>query len=149
MSSATYDQVKAAYFTMKEDAEKTDDGSVYWKGALTTKLEENGIPKSRYSVIVKFLVDMGCIESIRRGAGHVPSVWQLWKDPEWEDFENVKLSRNPGRMKASQQAGIQQQINDLNSRLLLLEARLNEAGVPEAEANLTIDDLEDELDEDG
>jgi len=131
--SHTYDQVEAAYYAMKAEAQEAPDGVLYYTGALTNLLMENGISKSKYSHITRFLKDMGCIERVRRGAGPTPSVWILWSEPTYENFEQVKLNpraRNDGQYrKSSTQKAEEQSINVLNERVNALERRLEDAGL--------------------
>lgn len=126
--SATFDQMEAAYYAMKNVAEETD-GTLYYKGALTNLLEENGIPRSKYSHITGYLKGMGCIERIRRGAGGVPSVWILWKAPERQEFEDYKITKNPQRRygqyaRTQTQQDRDQVLTDIHNRLFKIEQEL-------------------------
>lgn len=127
-ASATFDQVEVAYAAMKQLSKPDKEGTLYYTGALTNLLEENGIPKTRYSQITSWLKRMGCIERIQRGAGQVPSIWILWKEPTRDDFENSKLYKQLNK------SGYKVELPDLKmnevvDRIINIEKRLENAGI--------------------
>lgn len=130
--SATYDQMEAAFYAMKNQA-KEEDGILYYQGALTKTLEDNGITRSKYSHITGYLKGMGCIERIRRGAGAVPSVWIIHKKPDRQAFEDYKITKNPTRRygRYARTATEQERdavLTDIHNRLQEIEKRLDIAG---------------------
>jgi len=101
---------------------KMDTGatSLVYEGFLTslvTKQQNLSVPY--YTDVTRALRRMGCIKQLRRGGGTAPSQWELFHPPNQQLFETAKAPTRSKR--ASDVEGMQQQIRDLNERVLRLE----------------------------
>jgi hypothetical protein len=102
-----FDQCVEVYEAMKEEAQ---DGT--YRGYLTYLFEELGLGISRYTLIIRRLVAMGCINQLVAGGRGVPSEWALLKPPDMDSY-----FQTAGRRQSSRLA-------DFEARLIAIEERL-------------------------
>lgn len=97
--------------------EKMHGGPVY-VGHFTKLFSELGLSTPYYTAVKRHLVNMGCIEQLRRGGGSSPSKWILRKEPDEEAFNSFETMK---ARKTGKSAAQDQQIRDLNERVHNLE----------------------------
>lgn len=104
-----------------EDAE-SEESIIVWEGMLTQFITgQLHLSVPYYTFITRALKTMGCIAQLKRGGGTSPSQWQLIKEPNLEMFESM---HPPRKKPQGANAGLQNQINDLNRRVYVLEGVL-------------------------
>lgn len=116
-----------AYQAMKEEASTENLGAQYgdeeglvWDGFSTQLIRNLDLPVPYYSKVFGELKRMDCVRQLRRGGSTTTSRWLLMQDPSPELFTKMPADRTPKGGKAS----VQQQINDLNSRMGRVEEAL-------------------------
>src|SRR6266496_1675165 len=93
-----------------------------YEGMLTKLITvELNLSVPYYTSILRALKRMGCVRQIRRGGGTSASQWELICPPTEEAFLLVRPRRAP---KKGNQEMLQDQINALNGRVLVLEKAL-------------------------
>lgn len=102
------------------------DVMMVYEGHLTRLFTELRLSVPYYTTVMGALQRMGCVRQLRRGGGNAMSQWELVREPSEEGF-HLTAARQGG--KPSKYDGLQQQIRDLNSRLLRAEAALGLANV--------------------
>lgn len=136
---ALYDHIKRTYNAMLREAESrpADDGlsMVVWEGHLTHLImHQLNLSSPYYTKVTRALRAMGCIRQLRRGGSTGQSLWELIKEPEEASLiallvpdadGNTGISGNQKGQAAGSNATIlqqiQQQITDMNTRLLVIE----------------------------
>jgi len=120
---AQFEWAAKVYEAMRERATQMEvDGTErqVYEGHLTQLYRDIGAPNPYYTSVQRALVDMGCVEQLRRGGGSAMSKWLLVKEPDAGDFEEKVLSRRPkGKV-----AMLEQQIRALTKRIGELEQRV-------------------------
>lgn len=98
-----------------------ETGYMLWTGHLTQLFARLGMSTPYYTTVMQALKKMGCVEQIKRGGGNAMSKWRLVRKPEEEYFHAAEKLKKPtsGTVK-----GIEQQVRDLNNRVLVLEDAL-------------------------
>ena len=98
--------------------ESVSDGEYLTYEGFITRLviDDLGLSNAYYSQMRSALVSMGCIEQLVRGGASTPSVWRLFKEPTFEDFDKASLTASTPK---------QQQIRDILNRLNIIEDRLD------------------------
>jgi hypothetical protein len=117
--SALYEHCVRVYNEMSERAEETPEGLVYL-GALTRLFEDLGFGVPYYTNVTRKLKSMDCIRQLRRGGGPQPSKWLLLQEPTPELFQMVNMAEGKSTSRGGQ-AALQQNMRDINNRLLRLE----------------------------
>lgn len=116
---------KALYAAMQSEAKETPEG-IIWIGPLSTLLNEVAEvigTSANYSQVVGALVDMDCIDQIRKGGGRAPSVWRLLREPSMSIAHLISRTRNnPGSTRSEL---VDQRISDLGSQLINLRKDVN------------------------
>lgn len=120
---ALYQHCVNTYQAMLSEASSRQDDQdneiIVWEGmftALITSKLHLSVPY--YTQITRALKRMGCIRQLKRGGGSAPSMWELITEPTEELFRN----KMPQRKVQTDRIGmLQNQINDINRRLLILE----------------------------
>lgn len=95
---------------------------VIWEGQLTNLIiSKCNLSTPYYTHVTRKLKAMECIRMIKRGGGTAPSQWELMREPALEVYEKInprkQLSHGP-------YAQVLQQIQDLNTRVKVLEKAL-------------------------
>jgi hypothetical protein len=127
MLSIMYDHACRVYKTMHEQASMRDIGHegapmVVWEGQLTKLIvKELNYSQPYYTFITGHLKRMGCIRMIRRGGGSSPSLWELIKEPNEEDFHKSEALQKPGQKPQDQ---VLQGLKDLGQRVAVIEKAL-------------------------
>jgi hypothetical protein len=107
---------------MKAQSRENDEGDHVYEGHLTKLIMQDcGLAQPLYTSVRGQLMNMGCIEQIRRGGGGSMSKWKVLKEPTEDDFREAKALRKPLTGKLSI---VEQQLRDLNRRVIRAEARL-------------------------
>lgn len=124
-----YEYCVTLYQTMEQQArvehDENNETSVVWEGFLTKLVvDELGHSIPYYTKLKNELIRMDCIKQLRRGGSTTPSKWLLIQSPTQELFTQMVKKNTPP--KQSTQAGMQQQINDLNRRMSEMEQRWEE-----------------------
>lgn len=115
-----FDHCLTVYSKMAEEA---TDG--LYEGFSTKLVQSCGLPSPYYTAVMRRLKEMGCIEQIRRGGGNAVSVWKLLTPPTEALFEAINLS---ARRRPTRYDGIEQQVRDLNRRMIEIETLINVMG---------------------
>lgn len=122
--------------------ERTGDNGlsmIVYEGILTSLiLRDCNLSMPYYSGVTKALRGMGCIRQLKRGGGTAPSQWELIHEPTEELYSQFKPPRPP-QTRAVQ---MQEQIDDLVSRVANLERIF--AKVITQEGELVLDEDEGE-----
>lgn len=109
------------YEAMYEQAQNTPQGLVY-SGHLTRLFTEIGLGQPYYTAVTRKLKSMDCIRMIRRGGGAKPSQWMLLQAPSEELFQLPDTYRGRVSTSGGAKGMFEQQLKDLNNRMLKLEA---------------------------
>jgi hypothetical protein len=125
-TSAQFDHCVKIYNAMHEraktevitDSEGNEQSVLVYTGHLTRLFQQLMMAVPYYTSIMSTLKRLGCVEQIRRGGGSAPSKWALIGEPTEEAFNSLKPR---SRKSASRVDAQQQQINDMNRRLLAVE----------------------------
>jgi hypothetical protein len=120
---ALFDHCTNVYKEMKEQARESHDypeyaGQLVYVGHLTKLFQALDLAVPYYTSVMKQLKAMGCVEQIRRGGGGAPSAWAMNFEPEREAFESAAPLKRPV---AGKMAALEQQLRDMNGRVLKLE----------------------------
>jgi len=114
------EQCCKVYDAMNEAAQtRNADGVAVYRGYTTYLLEQCGYSISIYTPVMRRLRSMGCVQQKVRGGRGIPSEWLVIKPPTRAAF-----AQGGQRWMAQQE-----RISDLEARVEILEARLEE--VPE------------------
>lgn len=124
--STLFGHCVTVYDEMKRQARMEDVNEVptlVYEGHLT-RLVLQGVNLSApyYTSVLKALKAMGCVYQLKRGGGGATSKWSLLQAPTEDDFRNMKTMNKPLSGKLAQ---LEQQMRDMNRRLLEAETRLN------------------------
>jgi hypothetical protein len=110
------------YDALAEQSKPTDDGKLRYEGH-TYKLFaaiEPKLPQPYYSKLRRYLLHMGCVTQVRRGARHAPSVWILHFRPDSDSLSQVDKSAvlsPPAEEQNARLAVNRQQLRDILSKL--------------------------------
>ena len=115
-----FDHCVAVYERMVEEASDEGDEGLVYEGHLTKLFQDLNKPGPYYTTVMNYLRNMGCAEQIRRGGGSSMSRWKLITAPTEDAFNSFIAMRRPKRGKV---ASLEQQIRDLNRRVLRLESQ--------------------------
>ena len=126
-TSVVFDHCKSVYDEMVQQAreepmegELRDLTQLVYEGHLTKLVTGHlGLATPRYTAVMNHLKAMGCVEQIRRGGGSSPSRWRLIQRPDEESFRSIEAMNRPVSGKI---AAVEQQVRDLNKRILSLES---------------------------
>lgn len=139
-TSAMYTHICNVYKAMVAEAKpqafhgdiKSDESTelLVYTGFPTTLITQKlNLPTPYYTTIRTALIDMGCVEIIRRGGGGAPSSWILHQEPTTDLFERVTAgtgrvkSRGDKRMTAVEELmeGLVAQVQAIDTRLRRVE----------------------------
>jgi hypothetical protein len=109
------------YDAMFERADNTPEGRVF-TGALTKLFEELGLGIPYYTQVTRKLKGMDCIRQIQRGGGPKQSRWLLLQEPSVELFNLPDTYKERLSTSKGARTMYEQQLRDLNTRMLRLEA---------------------------
>lgn len=121
--NAMLDEAKPETKTVRDEEghdEVITSGYQIWEGHTTTLFNRLELPAPYYTDIMRRLKDMGCVEQLRRGGGKALSKWRLIREPNEEDFKKAAEISNR-RQPQGAVAALEQQIRDLNKRLISVE----------------------------
>lgn len=93
-------------------------GYMIWTGHTTQLFARLGMATPYYTTVMQALKKMSCVEQVKRGGGNSMSKWRLVRRPEEEFFEAAEKLKKP--VQGGQKA-LEQQVRDLNQRVLTLE----------------------------
>jgi hypothetical protein len=119
---AVLEHAVSIYDRMHQESRQTEKGRV-WEGHLTRLCDELNIARGYYSYVRQCLLDMGCIEQIKRGGGAGMSKWRLIKRPDEETYAGKEPGR-PNKTSSSKVRTLEQQNTDLNRRVAYLEREM-------------------------
>ena len=124
-----------------------NEGSIaVWEGMLvqlvTGKLHLS-IPY--YTSVTRALKRMGCVTQLKRGGGVAASQWELHYEPTIEMFNSAQPKKE---IKQDKYALLQGQFDSLNTRVLVLEAALQNLITEEIQTaqQLALDEQEEDND---
>lgn len=121
---ALYHHCVRMYRAMMDEAQLVDiEGtqSVVYEGFLTALVKDKlNLSTPYFSKCRKALLEMGCIEQLRRGGSSTPSQWLLIREPLLANFDPEAIVTPPAITLEQYQAQ-QQQINALNHRIGTIE----------------------------
>jgi len=109
------------YEAMEARADSTPQGRVF-TGALTNLFDELGLGIPHYTSVTRKLKGMDCIRQIQRGGGPKPSRWLLLQAPSRELFSLPDTYRERLSTSKGARTMYEQQLRDMNTRLLKVEA---------------------------
>jgi len=121
---ALYDHCVRVYDTMLAQAapevvEDISDTAVpVYEGYLTKLMSGLGLSTPYYTSIRRTLMDMGCIEQIRRGGGPSPSRWALLQTPEEQVFADYEARKRGPKGRVAQ---VEQYARSLHKRMTEME----------------------------
>jgi hypothetical protein len=119
---------EVVYNAMLDRASSVKEGNVelvVYEGALTNLvIKELEFPNPYYTSLTRALAGMGCVRQLRRGGGGHPSQWELLTKPTLELWQAWEASLVD---KEAEQDPTQQQLADLNRRLLAVEQAIGVA----------------------
>ena len=101
----------------------TSSGYMIWTGHTTQLFARLGMATPYYTTVMQTLKKMGCVEQVKRGGGNSMSKWRLVRRPEEQFFEAAEKLKKP--IQGTQKA-LEQQVRDLNNRVLTLEDRMHD-----------------------
>lgn len=113
MESKLFDHALKLYHLLETAAE---DG--VFTGNQRTVFLQLGLSPAYNSILYGMLRDMGCIETVQRGAGNRPSVLNLVRPPQFTQFQAVRERENRLTPRVN--------LRTLENRLYALEQRLPE-----------------------
>lgn len=120
---AIWHHAKRVYDLMEENAVvQTLDGYgevLVYEGFLTHLFQTTGMSTPYYSKVTRVLEGTKAAAQIRRGGGSAPSQWVLFNAPTNEMLE--EFERREGKSTRGKRSALQQQLNDVNSRVLEIE----------------------------
>jgi hypothetical protein len=102
------------YDELESRAALDSDGKLKFEGSKVEAFRALNVSQGYYTEIFDSLTEMGCIEQVRRGAGHQGTVIFLHHKPTMDQFTQIYRGV---LTKASPLDTIRQQINDVNRRL--------------------------------
>ena len=124
----TYKAMLSEALTRKDDQ---GEEIIVWEGMFTALITQKlHLSVPFFSSVRKALIEMGCIRQLRRGGGTAPSVWELITEPTEELFHS-KVPKK--KIRVTKQEMMQEQINALNNRLLVVEDALQNIITSETE----------------
>ena|ERR1700683_2922719 len=126
---ATFDKAERIFNLMSERAtrEPIYDGGfdVVYEGFLTGLFSELHFAAPQYTIVMQVLKAMGCVEQLTRGGGSAQSRWRLIKPPTIQDYTIAHANPIPTKPQGSMtNQALQQQIRDINARLVRVEGAL-------------------------
>jgi hypothetical protein len=114
------------------EADLPDNSIIVYEGFLTQLVTSKlNLSVPYYTSIRRKLLDMGCVRQLKRGGGTSPSQWELIYEPSLQAFTEATPRKTPTQDK---EAAVQEQLDNMNSRLSQVEA--NVQGVMESLAEL-------------
>lgn len=119
---SVYDEMmqQAREETLNDDELEGTVKAMVYEGHLTKLVTGDlGLATPRYTIVLKHLKAMGCIEQLQRGGGGAPSRWRLLQAPDEDAFRVIVDMKRPTSGKV---AVVEQQLRDMNRRVLALEA---------------------------
>lgn len=123
---AVYEHACRVYAEMFRLARPADDeidqALMIYEGHLTQLFKKLRLSVPYYTMIKNRLVEMGCIEQLKRGGGSAESKWLLWKEPRLTEWNAV--SGDTPRAKGDWRPALEQRIRDLTSYAQALEVRV-------------------------
>jgi hypothetical protein len=109
---AMYEHAAAVYAAMREVAVQDETtGQVVYEGHLTALFRKLHLSVPYYTHIKNRLVNMGCIEQLRRGGGTAQSRWILWKVPTLEEYKQAVAGKP--RTRGDWYLGVEQRQRDM------------------------------------
>ena len=104
----------------KESAESGD----YWEyeGYLTQLFRKHHFPVPYYTSVRQLLLDLDCIRQLRRGGGSAKSKYLLIRPPTPVLY--FALKDRPSASAPKPKDILDQRLNDMNNRLLAVEAKV-------------------------
>lgn len=113
-----------------EDPERhTEQGDmVVYEGSLTALITEDlHLSTPYYTKLLRLLKGMGCVRQLRRGGGTSPSQWEMQTEPTEELFQFcIENNSRLASSKPSRYEALEQQVRDMNERVLKIEAILSQ-----------------------
>jgi hypothetical protein len=116
---AMWDHLKKIYEFMESHSEETTDNEQsikVYEGFTTRMFQEASVPVPYYGKILDALTEMGCISQLRRGGGTSPSMWALWKPPEYDAYMVIHR-KEPINPKIGKSQVLEQRMDALEARL--------------------------------
>jgi len=88
---------------MRKDAKYEDLGigdkkrrAPVYEGFTTKLFQSLGLAGPYYTTVMRRLQHMECIKQLSRGGGSAPSRWELLKEPEYGDYDEVETKEREG-----------------------------------------------------
>lgn len=113
-SPTIFNHMERVYDELVSRAALDNGGTVKFEGSKVEAFRAVGVSQGYYTQIFESLTEMGCIEQVRRGAGHFGTIMLLHHRPEYEAFSEIYQKR---LTKSRPLDTIQQQLNDMQRRL--------------------------------
>lgn len=128
-TSVIFDHCTNVYEEMEKQAREEDiigpngaDTILVYEGHLTKLVTGHlQLATPYYTQVMNHLKAMGCVDQLRRGGGNSPSRWALRRKPDEGTFKSVE---SMNRRSTGKVAVLEQQVRDLNKRVLSAESTL-------------------------
>lgn len=124
---AMWEHARTVYRAMEEEATPMDDEKLgpclVYEGFLTQLVRQVGLSTPYYSKVTRLLEGSRAAVQVRRGGGTAPSQWALFGEPTDEALQNFE-AKDTGSNTLKRGGGktsTQQQLNDMNRRLMAVE----------------------------
>jgi hypothetical protein len=121
-TSVVFDHCKNIYDEMLLQAREEPDLGMVYEGHLTKVFAQHKIATPYYTTVMRHLKAMACVEQLQRGGGNAPSRWRLLREPDEDAYKSIE---SINRSKTSKTAVMEQQLRDINKRLLAAESTLD------------------------
>lgn len=105
---------------VETETDEVEVSGMAYEGHLTNLFADYGLSMPYYTTVKRLLEEMGCMRQLRRGGGAALSKWLLLNEPEPEAYQRAS-EKLAGAPKQGTNAGLKQQVNDLNNRLTRAE----------------------------
>lgn len=131
--SIMFAHCRAVYDKLNDTAKPVDNGDgdimLVWEGKLTQVFRDLNMSAPYYTSVRRRLLEMRCVEQLRRGGGNTDSQWRLLTEPTEEAFRealrlpSTKQPKTATAMHEQQLRAHEERITELESIVEQLVAR--------------------------